>query len=219
MWITGTFNAAIVAVMILIPLLYPEALPKTAMTAMLLAPPPPPTHITVATVTKVVKVTAPLNALTTPTRIPTRIDTTHEEPPALAAEPGVVGMAAMTDGGNGPVSSLGLGAAPPVVKIAPPKAVTPAHISSGVIAGNKLSGASPAYPAIARAAHVSGAVVLHAVISKTGTIQSLSVVSGPEMLRANAVSAVQDWKYRPYLLNGEPTEVDTTITVNFLFGG
>ena len=50
------------------------------------------------------------------------------------------------------------------------------------------------YPAIAKAAHVSGAVVLHAVVSKTGTIQSLSVVSGPEMLRANAVLAVQEQK-------------------------
>ncbi len=88
-----------------------------------------------------------------------------------------------------------------------------------MIAGTKLSGSSPLYPAIARAAHVSGAVVLRAVISKAGTIQSLTVISGPEMLRANAVAAVQDWRYRPYLLNGEPTEVDTTITVNFLFGG
>ena len=64
-----------------------------------------------------------------------------------------------------------------------------------------------------------GAVVLHAIISKTGPIQSLSVLSGPEMLRASALAAVQQWKYRPFLLNGDPTEVETTITVNFSIGG
>ncbi len=85
--------------------------------------------------------------------------------------------------------------------------------------GLKISGANPVYPPIARAAHVSGAVVLHAIISKTGQISNLTVVSGPEMLRASAVDAVQNWRYKPYLLNGEPTEVDTQITVNFNFGG
>jgi protein TonB len=60
---------------------------------------------------------------------------------------------------------------------------------------------------------------LHAIISKSGNVEQLTVVSGPEMLRANAISAVQQWKYKPYQLNGEATEVDTTITVNFSFGG
>jgi protein TonB len=87
------------------------------------------------------------------------------------------------------------------------------------MAGQIVSKTAPVYPAIARAAHVSGVVVLHAVISKTGAIESLSVVSGPEMLRASAVAAVQAWKYKPYLLNGDPTEVETTITVNFSFAG
>jgi protein TonB len=220
MWITGTFNAVIVAAMIVVPLLYPEALPKTAMTAMLLTPQAPrPPHVQPKTVTRAVKTAPALNALIAPTRVPTHIVAMHEDPPALAVEPGVVGMATMTEGGAGPAGAMTIGAAPLVVKVAAPKVVTPAHISSGVIAGNKLSGTTPVYSAIAKAAHVSGAVVLHAVISKTGTIESLAVVSGPEMLRANAVSAVQDWRYRPYLLNGEPTEVDTTITVNFLFGG
>ncbi len=130
-------------------------------------------------------------------------------------------MNSLGNGGLGAAGAIGLAAAPvpAVVKVAPPppKAAL-AHVSSGVIAGNKLAGSTPVYPPIAKAAHVSGAVVLHAVISKTGSIQSLSVVSGPEMLRGSAVAAVQDWRYRPYLLNGEPTAVDTTITVNFSFG-
>ncbi|WP_348270840.1 energy transducer TonB [Terriglobus roseus] len=87
------------------------------------------------------------------------------------------------------------------------------------MAGQIVTKTTPVYPPIAKAAHVSGAVVLHAVISKTGAIESLSVVSGLEMLRASAVAAVRAWRYRPYLLNGEPTEVETTITVNFSFGG
>jgi protein TonB len=112
----------------------------------------------------------------------------------------------------------GIGTAPtPVVKVAPPKG--PTRVSSGVISGLAISQPKPVYPPIARAAHVSGAVVLHAQISKTGTIDKLEVVSGPEMLRAAALDAVRNWRYKPYLLNGEPTEVDTTITVNFNFGG
>ena len=66
---------------------------------------------------------------------------------------------------------------------------------------------------------MQGTVTLHAIISKTGTIESLTAVSGPEMLKSAALEAVQGWRYKPYLLNGEPTEVDTQITVNFNFGG
>jgi protein TonB len=87
------------------------------------------------------------------------------------------------------------------------------------VAGNKLSGSNPVYPPIAKAAHVSGAVVLHAIISKSGTIENLEVISGPEMLRNAATEAVRGWRYKPYILNGEPTEVETTVTVNFNFGG
>ena len=62
-------------------------------------------------------------------------------------------------------------------------------------------------------------VILHATISKQGTIESLQVISGPPMLVNAARDAVSRWRYKPYLLNGEPTEVETTINVNFTFGG
>jgi protein TonB len=104
-----------------------------------------------------------------------------------------------------------------VVKVAPQKG--PMRVSSGVISGLAISQPKPVYPPIARAAHVSGAVVLHAVISKTGTVTNLTVVSGPQMLQSAALDAVRNWRYKPYLLNGEPTEVETTVTVNFNFGG
>ena len=99
------------------------------------------------------------------------------------------------------------------------KPAGPARISGGVIAGNILVKTQPVYPPIAKAAHVGGTVVLHAIISKDGTIQSLQAVSGPDMLKGAALDAVRQWRYKPYLLNGDPTEVDTTITVNFNLNG
>jgi len=117
------------------------------------------------------------------------------------------------------MSALGLGNPPPVVQRAAPKPTGPVRVSSGTVAGMAVSQPQPVYPPIARAAHVQGTVVLHAIISKQGTIQKLTVVSGPPMLTASAIDAVGRWRYKPYLLNGEPVEVETTINVNFTFGG
>jgi len=100
-----------------------------------------------------------------------------------------------------------------VVAVAKPKG--PVRISGGVIAGNKISGPQPVYPAIARSARLSGTVVLNAKISKSGTIEDLTVQSGPAMLTGAAIDAVKQWRYKPYMLNGEATEVSTQITVNF----
>jgi protein TonB len=85
--------------------------------------------------------------------------------------------------------------------------------------GRLLTPMHPVYPAIAKAAHVEGAVVVEAVISRMGTIESLHVVSGPAMLQNAALDAIREARYQPYRLNGEPTEVQTTITVNFRIGG
>ena len=154
-----------------------------------------------------------------PTKIPKDIKMLKEDaapPPQMA---GVAGMGGMGSGSGVPNGVMGgIGTAPaPVVKVAAPKG--PARVSSGVVAGMAISQPKPLYPPIAKAAHVSGAVVLHAVISKTGTIEKLEAISGPEMLKGAALDAVRTWRYKPYILNGEPTEVDTTITVNFNFGG
>jgi protein TonB len=77
----------------------------------------------------------------------------------------------------------------------------------------------PLYPPIAKAARVSGTVVLQAKISKTGAIEDLHVVSGPAMLQQAALDAVRTWRYRPYLLNNDPVEVETTVNVIFTLGG
>jgi protein TonB len=99
-----------------------------------------------------------------------------------------------------------------------PKAPNSLSVSSGVMAGNLLAKTLPQYPAIARAARIQGTVVLQATISKSGTIQNLRVISGPPMLQQTAMDAVRSWHYKPYLLNGEPVEVETTINVVFNLG-
>ena len=92
-------------------------------------------------------------------------------------------------------------------------------ISAGVAAGMLLQKTVPLYPSVAKAARVSGTVVLHATISETGSIESLSVISGPNMLRESAMDAVKTWRYRPYLLANEPVEIETTINVIYKLGG
>lgn len=99
-----------------------------------------------------------------------------------------------------------------------PKAPVPSHPMkvSHWAEGNLIHRVQPVYPAIARAAGIQGVVVLRAIVSKTGTIEHLTVVSGHPMLIKPAVEAVEQWRYRPYLLNDEPIEIDTEITVNFI---
>ncbi len=95
---------------------------------------------------------------------------------------------------------------------APPKRIS---ISAGTAAGFLISKTSPVYPVDAKKAHVQGTVVLKAVIGTDGTAKELTVVSGPEMLQQAALDAVRQWRYKPYLLNGEPVEVRTTINIIF----
>jgi protein TonB len=102
------------------------------------------------------------------------------------------------------------------VKVAAPKKIT---ISGGVMVGMLLLKTTPTYPPIAKAARVQGTVVLQATISKTGAIENLKVVSGPAMLQQSALDAVRTWRYKPYLLNNEPVEVETTVNVIFTLGG
>jgi len=89
------------------------------------------------------------------------------------------------------------------------------NISAGVATGMLIQKTTPTYPPIAKAARVSGTVVIQATISKTGTIENLKVVSGPAMMQQAALDAVRTWRYRPYLLNGEPVEVETEIKLQF----
>jgi protein TonB len=85
--------------------------------------------------------------------------------------------------------------------------------------GNLIRRVQPAYPPLARSARIQGQVVLAAVISKEGMIENLRVLEGHPMLVRAALDAVSRWRYRPYVLNNEPVEVETRITANFSLSG
>jgi len=109
---------------------------------------------------------------------------------------------------------------PPAPAAAVPAQPAPARIAGGVLAGSIIHKQQPTYPDDMKSRHISGTVVLGAIITKTGTISSLIVIASPNpSLSDAAMDAVRHWTYHPYLLNGEPTEVDTTITVNFNLNG
>jgi len=105
--------------------------------------------------------------------------------------------------------------------VAVPKVATPqrVRVSQGVTQGLLLRKIQPAYPPLARQARIQGSVLLQAEISKDGSIQNLRLISGHPMLAPAAIEAVKQWKYKPYILNGEPVEVETQITVNFTLAG
>ena len=88
-------------------------------------------------------------------------------------------------------------------------------ISASTPIDNTRFKVEPLYPPAARAAHISGAVLLHAIISNTGDVIKLDVISGPPLLREAALNAVRQWKYNPYIRDGKTIAVDTTVTVNF----
>jgi TonB family protein len=97
-----------------------------------------------------------------------------------------------------------------------PKQLT---VSSEEMSHNLLNKAVPVYPPAAKKARIQGKVVLEAVIGTDGTVESLRVISGPQELQQSALDAVRQWTYKPYLMNGEPVEVETTINIIYQLGG
>jgi protein TonB len=214
----------LIGVLVLIPLVFTEALPKQQLMTFLVAPPPPPPPPPPPAVEiKVVKPRATdldNGQLRTPTAIPKKVAMIKEdEPPPTTGVAGVVGgvPGGVPGGAMGGVLGGIIGNAPAVV----PKAATPqrVRVSQGVSQGLLVHQVKPVYPALARQARIQGTVVLQAVISKTGDIEGLHLVSGHPMLAPAAIDAVKQWKYKPYFLNGEPVEVETTINVNFTLAG
>lgn len=213
----------LVGVLILIPLIYTEALPKSTLMVSLTAPPPPPPPPPppAAAPPKVVihRVTVE-DIMKAPTVIPKTIRQVRDEPePPPQAAVGVVGgVPGGVPGGSagGVIGGIigGVGTAPPPP---PPKAATPKRIRVGgqVESAKLIFQPKPEYPPLAKMARIQGTVRLEAVISKDGTIQDLKVVSGHPLLVKSALEAVQRWRYQPTLLNGDPVEVVTEIDVNF----
>lgn len=213
--LSAIVQTLILGVLILIPLIYTEALPKGMLNTFLVAPAPPPPPPPPQPIVKAVKVPKIINIqkMTAPTVIPKNVAIVKDEAPVIYTNGGD-GVA----GGTGNVLGglIGSGPAGPP----PPKAATPSRIRVGgnVEAASLVNKVTPLYPPIAKTAHVSGTVVLHAIISKDGSIQELQYVSGPPLLMKSAMDAVKEWRYKPTMLNGEPVEVDTTIDVVFTLG-
>jgi periplasmic protein TonB len=211
-------NCAVLIVLMIWPLLHPAALPAQIMATLLVAPSPPPAPPPPAPQPRMQAQTEILdNELQAPSRIPREIRMV-KEPIGPSLTPGVVGMEGIADGSGAAMSALFDSIGPGHVSAARAALPQKVSISSGVMAGNLQDKVTPQYPAIAKAARIQGTVVLQATISKDGTIQNLRVISGPPMLQQAALDAVRSWRYKPYLLNGEPVEVETTVNVVFNLG-
>jgi protein TonB len=150
------------------------------------------------------------SALRTPVAIPKTIAvvTKEEAPPN-----GATGLSGTVPGGvqsGSPSSAFNIVKDIPVVE---PKLA--ARISSGVAQGLLIRQVNPSYPSLARNAHIEGTVVLHAVIGRNGTVQSVTAVQGHPLLIPAAMDAVKRWLYKPYYLNGEPVAAQTEVIINF----
>ncbi|PYV34072.1 MAG: hypothetical protein DMG22_07500 [Acidobacteria bacterium] len=209
-----------IAVLIVVPLIRYQALPSATWSINLAAPPPPPPPPPppAAAPVRVIRRVTAADLMKAPTVIPKTIQQVKDEPTPPAPSVGVVGgvpggMPGGTPGGVlGSILTSSAVAPPPPPKAAAPKRI---RVSSGVEAAQIITKVTPDYPPLAKMARIQGTVKLEAVISKDGTIQELKVISGHPLLVKAAVSAVQQWRYRPTLLSGEPVEVQTEVDVIF----
>ena len=207
-------------ILILIPLIYTEALPKAMLSSILLAPPPPPPPPPPPAAVQVVKIKPMVRLmdagkLVAPKAIPKDINIIKEE--ELPPDAGMQGIAGGVPGGVAGGSMGGVLGGVIGVKAPPPPKVTPKRVMVGgnVQAARLVNKVQPLYPPLARQTRISGTVKLHAIIGKDGSVQQLQMVSGHPLLVQAALDAVKQWRYQPTLLNGEPVEVDTEIDVIF----
>jgi protein TonB len=208
-------QAVVICILVLIPLIFTEGLPTRMLIAAVVAPPPPPPPPPPpAPTVRVQRVSEIVNGeLRAPSKIPKKIEMIKEDeapPPSNGIVGGVVGGVPGGTAG-GVIGGLIQSTAPPPTVAKPQKL----RISSGVAEGLLKAKVDPQYPQMARIAHVQGDVILQATISKSGAIENLRAVSGHPILIQAAMDAVRQWRYAPYTLNGEPVEIETTITVKF----
>jgi len=218
-------QAVIIGLLLLIPLLTTVGLPSghaLKPPISLGGPPPPLRPVERQHSTTIVQSNIADNVLMAPRSIPRTVSNINEtEPPPQVSyntDPGVNGgtggakdgiWKAFNDSLNRPVPT----------PIGPPPTIRREFRTSSILQGSLIRRVEPTYPPLARQARIQGTVVLAAVISKAGTIDNLRLVSGHPMLAGAAIDAVSQWRYRPYILNGDVIEVETQITVNFLLAG
>jgi len=200
-----------------LPLIYTQTLPFAQLRNLVVAPAPPRAavpHQAVRAQAKTASRVFVAPQLFAPARVPTGIHPVQDVPSAPEI---------------GPVSSTGVSAGPSMLGVIgsvgeapPPPAATkteqkgPVRVGGNVAAANLIRRIQPVYPPLARTVGVQGSVEFTAKISKEGNIENLTLVRGHPLLVKAAQDAVLQWKYRPTLLNGQPVEVVTEITVNFM---
>jgi protein TonB len=210
------FEAALLLAIVILPLLWQEALPRPVIAFLLDVPAAPQAQQPLPQQPAAAAQHASMlsnDQFFAPRKIP------HGIPVPDGREE--VTIISMTDGNSsgdvmGGVELPTFG--PPLMRVVHPAVKNAVRVTSAVEEGLLLHKTIPVYPAIGRAAGVEGTVMLAATISKTGIIENLRVTSGPPMLRQAALDAVQSWRYRPYVLDGQPVEVETTIDVIFTLG-
>jgi periplasmic protein TonB len=209
----GSFamQAALLAVLILIPYIYPDSLPKQALSTLWIPPLPPaaPAQIPHALATHSAS-PVQLAGLVAPAVIPHYVLDGDSASPAPPGTDTVLGKGGDV---NGALSLLG--STPPAPDVVRPKPTGPIRISAGVAEGHILVPIQPVYPAIARTARIQGTVMIEAVITKQGLVDQARVVSGPALLAQAALAAVGRARYQPFKLNGNPVDVETTINIIF----
>jgi protein TonB len=216
-------QALAVAALILLPLFHTQAFPAIVALGSLIGPPPGERPRAVSTERQPTRPSSTSEVVGNTVREPIQIrrgvaNIQDESAPVPVPDAGyyVPGSPGSAASGTQIMSLL---AAPPRPAPPPPVPTRRVPVSGGVSQGLLIQQVRPLYPPIAVAAHVQGAVVLNALISRSGAIENLRVLSGHPLLVHAALEAVRQWRYRPYLLNGEPVEVETQITVNFTLTG
>ncbi len=224
MVVSMALQIGFLSILILIPLIYTEALPRTLMSSILLAPPPPPPPPPPPAAVQVVKIKPVAHLmeagkLVAPKAIPKEVKIIkEEEAPPDAAMGGIAGgvPGGVAGGSMGGVIGGVIGGASSAAPPPPPKpTVTRTRVGGAVQAAKLVNKVQPLYPPLARQTRISGTVKLHAIIAKNGAVESLQVISGHPLLVQSALDAVRQWRYQPTLLNGDPVEVDTEIDVIF----
>jgi protein TonB len=213
MMATFAFNSSILLALVIIPIMHPEMLPQITNIIRTVAPTPVEEPRPVVRTEPAQSSPSEIRAgvLQAPSRIPrqTYIPGKPEEP-----LPGtVIALGGPGPGTPGPDNPFNGRGTHPDVRPATPAATQ--HVSSGVMQGMLIYKVIPTYPMVAQASRTSGTVILQATISRTGTIENLRVVSGPALLQQAAREAVKQWRYKPYMLNGQAVEVETTVNVQF----
>ena len=220
------FQAVILGILVLVPMVFTNALPVNSLKGLVFLPPvptrpagtprPPEVRHARQNTSNFVN-----NELQAPREVPhfthRVVDTQAPESSGDYTGPGIDGAIPVIGNQRGNAISALLNGIPQPVQ---PLNIAPrsVRLSMGVTEGLLIHRVVPVYPSLARQAGIQGQVLLQATIGRDGTIQNLLAVNGHPMLVPAAIDAVRQWRYRPYLLNDQPVEVETQITVNFTLG-